>query len=75
VSRFGIFPEPVRLIARIDGQPDFALTDYPTFSPLLAVWFINNSGQNFWSTWFTIRKPDPFVGFPYGWNVEPDHSP
>jgi len=62
----------VGLIARLDGQPGFAVSDVSLFDNRFALWFYQPQPGGQWADWFPVPKPDPFIHFPYGWNVEPD---
>jgi len=62
----------VSLIARLDGQPGFAVSDVQLFSNLFALWFYQPLPGGQWADWFPVMKPRPELNFPYGWAVEPD---
>lgn len=75
VANFGLTYEGMGLIARLVDTPTIAVSNNTTFSPLICRTWIENVSERFWSSWFLVAKPDPFVRFPYGFAVEPDELP
>jgi len=72
VGNFGLLHQGFDLIARLDGQPQFAVSNEESFHPDICQWYLSNEPAHFWSSWFAMLKPRPDLNFPYGWNVEPD---